>query len=470
VFVITREGISVIIQDLHLRNMAAVSGMAASIRSATENDVFDLAGHDAVNIIQTIKDAFSTPFALPNMIRITFIVGAGKLSRQKYDDKAMLTLTQTLKMLDYVEDRGASCVNECGGCYKTQHDTGKNLFTVVVFPRLAGQQNDDDDDGCGGVTAAASSSEYSIPIPLVEGTAVHTILLATEDYFQRMSPSICPSWSEKKMCSDVLNLAVETVQAMDAKLISGLPLTDHENSFYDAVGGVESIRIKIEFLKKLIIEQVESGALTQSELNRLLQQVDEKISSLNVDIDTAMQNSQEKKASKLTIQKENAESRKRMLKSHKGKVPHALKHEAQIMKLRKQLHPLLKLEKETKGKLLSIKETKELAMKDELLEEISKLEESSRGWFEEDDTFEVRLGACRKKQLMPATSSKATPTGSGGKGRTSGTGSQTMIKTTAWLTPGNALEKKAAVAGKSKSKTNGSVFAAMMIDSDSDSD
>lgn len=201
-----------------------------------------------------------------------------------------------------------------------------------------------------------------------------------------------------------------------------------------------------------------------------MQQVDEKISSLIVEIDTAIQNSQEKKASKLTTQKENAESRKRMLESHKGKAPHALKYEAQIMKLRKQLQPLLKLEKETKGKLLSIKETKELAMKDELLEEISKLEESSRGWFEEDDTFEVRLGACRKKQLMPATSSKATPTGSGGKGRTSGTGSQTMMKTTAWLTPGNALEKKAAVAGKSKPKKNGSVFAAMMIDSDSDSD
>lgn len=450
-----------------------MSGMAASIRAATDNDVFDLAGHDASNIIQTIKDAFSTPFALPNMIRITFIVGAGKLSRQKYDDKAMLTLTQTLKMLDYVEDRGASCVNECGGCYKTQHDTGKNLFTVVVFPRLAGQQNDDDGGAGGGATAAAvSSSEYSIPIPLVEGTAVHTILLATEDSFQKMSPSICPSWSEKKMCSEVLNLAVETVQAMDAKLISGLPLTDHENSFYDAVGGVESIRMKIEFLKKLIVEHVESGALTQSELNRLLQQVDEKISSLNIDIDTAMQNSQEKKASKLMTQKENAESRKRMLESHKAKAPHALKHEAQIMKLRKQLQPLLKLEKETKGKLLSIKETKELAVKDELLAEISKLEESSRGWFEEDDIFEMRLEACRKRQLMPATSSsKATPTGGGGgKGRTSGTGSRTMMKTTAWLTPGNAPRKKVAVASKSKPKTNGGVFAAMMIDSDSDSD
>ena len=70
------------------------------------------------------------------MIRITFVVGGGKLSRQKYDEKAMQTVTLALRELSFVEDRGASCVNECGGCYKTQHDTAKNVFTVVVFPRL----------------------------------------------------------------------------------------------------------------------------------------------------------------------------------------------------------------------------------------------------------------------------------------------------------------------------------------------
>lgn len=166
--------------------MAAVSGIAASIRAATESETFDLAGHDAANIRNTIRDAFSKPFLLEQMIRITFVVGAGKLSRQKYDEKAMLILTQTLKQEGYVEDRGASCVNECGGCYKTQHDTGKNLFTVVVFPRMVGQDNGQVWDGGGG----AALSE--IPIPL------HTILLASEDSFRKMAPSLCPSWSERR--------------------------------------------------------------------------------------------------------------------------------------------------------------------------------------------------------------------------------------------------------------------------------
>ena len=64
------------------------------------------------------------------------MVGGGKLSRQKYDDKAMQAVTSTLKQLDFVEDRGASCIIECGGCYKTQHDTAKNIMTVVVFPKI----------------------------------------------------------------------------------------------------------------------------------------------------------------------------------------------------------------------------------------------------------------------------------------------------------------------------------------------
>ena len=64
------------------------------------------------------------------MIQITFITGAGKLRQSEYDDKAMLTLTLPLRQFDYMEDQGASCVNECGGLYKTQHDTSKNLLTA----------------------------------------------------------------------------------------------------------------------------------------------------------------------------------------------------------------------------------------------------------------------------------------------------------------------------------------------------
>jgi hypothetical protein len=415
------------------------------------------------------------------MIRITLVVGAGKLSRSKYDDRAMISVTSTLKQLGYVEDRGASCVIECGGCYKTQHDTGKNLFTVVVFPRLAGRHSNSGGGGGGGGGAQASSpsSEYPIPIPLAEGTPVHTILLASEETFGKMVPSICPSWSEKKMCSEVLNLAIETVQAMDAKLISGAPLTDDENSYYDAVGGAASIGTKVECLRKIMQEQVEGGLLTRHELERLLMQVEEKIDILDSDIDRATQDAREKEAVRLTAQKERAEDRRRMLGGHKPRPPHPLKHEARIAKLRNALAPLLKLEQITKGRLLTIQETRELAAKDDMLGEISELEESSRGMFEEDDAFEVRLMANRGKRQSSAaggsSAAKAAAPGGGGK-KPAGTTGGSRSANAAWLAPGGlaakqtALGKKAASANKSKPKTPGGVFAAMMIDSDSDGD
>ena len=403
------------------------------------------------------------------MIRITFVVGAGKLARQKYDAKCGLHVTKALESLDFVEDKGASCMDDCAGCYKTQHDTGKNLFTVVVFPRLVNQEDTPQDNGEGG---GRSSNEYPIPLPLVEGTPVHTILLASDDTFKKMIPSMSPTWSEKKMCSEVLKLAVETLQAMDSKLMAGTPLSEVENAFYDETSGVSGIQSKSECIKKMMHSQVEEGKLMQHELDRLVHQVQEKIETFDSDIDAAVKKNQEKKVAKLNALKEKAVARKQMLESHTAQAPPKLKHDAQIMKLSKELQPLLKLEATAKGRLLSMKETKALAAKDEMMEEISELEEASRGWFEDDDDFQVRLEASRKKR--ESASKSASKAASGGKGKKAGTGSRTSSRSTAWLTPGgvaskqNALGKKTVAAKKPKPK--GGVFAAMMMDSDSDSD
>ncbi|KAL7544437.1 hypothetical protein ACHAWF_007817 [Thalassiosira exigua] len=428
-----------------------VSGMAASIRAATESEAFDLAGHDAVNINHTIQDAFSQPFPLDDMLRITFVVGAGKLSRQKYDDKAMQTVTSALRQLDppFAEDRGASCVNECGGSYKTQHDTGKNLFTVVVFPRLAERAEDQAADGRAG--SSAPSGEYPISFPLVEGTPEHTVLVASEETFQKMAPSMCPSWSEKKVCSELMKAALDTVEKMDAKLMTGTPLSDDENGFYDEVGGATSLGTKAECMKKLMHQQVESGGLTKQELDKLLQQVCDKIDAFNADIDEAMQKSHEKRASKLTAQKEKAVARKTMLEGHTAQPPQRLKHEARLVKLRKQLQPLVKLEQSAHGRLLTMKETKELAAMDDIMEEISELEEASRGWFEDDDAFEVRLEASRKKHAAAAKASGKSA--SGGKGKKPGTGSRSINSAnTTWLTPGGLAAKQSALGKKAAKK------------------
>jgi hypothetical protein len=113
-----------------------VHGLAATIRSVEESETFDLAGQNGTTISSTIVDAFTEPFVrsdISRMVRITLIIGAGKQARQKYDDNAIKYVTAALQQCGYVEDRAASCIPECAGSYKSQHDTAKNLKLLLFF-------------------------------------------------------------------------------------------------------------------------------------------------------------------------------------------------------------------------------------------------------------------------------------------------------------------------------------------------
>ena len=73
-----------------------------------ESETFDLGGQTAATIERTISDAFgngsSGAYEFPliasgSMIRLTFVTGAGKLGRAKYDDGAAKAVTSTLRAL-----------------------------------------------------------------------------------------------------------------------------------------------------------------------------------------------------------------------------------------------------------------------------------------------------------------------------------------------------------------------------------
>ena len=70
------------------------------------------------------------------MVRVSFLVGAGKLGRQKYDKDLAKTLCRALIALGFDEDQGASCIPQCQGFFKHQHDTDKNLKFMHVYPRV----------------------------------------------------------------------------------------------------------------------------------------------------------------------------------------------------------------------------------------------------------------------------------------------------------------------------------------------
>lgn len=317
-------------------------------------------------ITANIEAAFAEPFPLKEMIRVTFITGAGKLGRQKYDDGAAKAVTSTLRKLGYEDDSSASCVNECGGSFKLQHDTGKNLKTVVVFPNITGSGSSDELNG--GMEGMSIAQKESL---LPEGSPEQVIAMSSKPVFERMLQSKCATWSQKKACVAAIEQVKAIVAELDEKLLSGTPLTDAEQELFDSVS-MASLDEKESFVKAQMHSQVENGSLTKREHEMLLNQVSEKIDAFDKDI--LQEQDKPKKLEKIKAMKEKAVERKAMLEEIQPKVPPRLRHEAEIQKLRVELEPLNKLEDGAKGRLLTVKETQTLARKDEILDEIAQLE------------------------------------------------------------------------------------------------
>lgn len=304
------------------------------------------------------------------MIRITLVTGAGKLARQKYDDNAAKAVTTALRELGFEEDRGASCVKECAGSFKLQHDTGKNLKTVVVFPRIQADASQSADDKNGGL---ASSPDGSISLLLPKGSPQEMIALSSKSVFENMVKSRCQTWSQKKGCSSVIVEIKTLLEKLEEKLLQGNPLSETEQTFFDQVSAV-ALDEKQTYVKDQMHSQVDDGFITASEKAQLLAQVTERLETITKEIVDAEKSNQGKKVEKLKLAKEKAEARKNKITNISPKPLPTLKHQAEIFQLRTELKPLLDLEEGAKGRLLSIKETQSLARKEEILEEIANLE------------------------------------------------------------------------------------------------
>ena len=269
-------------------------------------------------ITSNITSAFQDPLPLQEMIRITFVTGAGKLARQKYDANAAKAVTSALRELGFEEDRGASCVNECAASFKLQHDTGKNLKTVVVFPRI--QASD--------TPVSSTEGENQAPtVSLIAKGSVEDLIAHTSNaVFQNMIKSKCPSWSEKKTCLATLSQLKTMIEELDQKLLTGTPLSDPEQEFYDSISA-DSIDEKQGIVKDLMHKQVEDGTITSREQQQLLSQVTERLEKISSELEEA----KGKKAEKITGMKTKMEARKLMLSEMSPKSPPKLKHKLKFV-------------------------------------------------------------------------------------------------------------------------------------------
>ena len=75
-----------------------LSGLAGKIRAVEDNEQFDLGGYTADRARQLMIDCFTAPLPNPKeMIRLTFVVGGGKLVRSRYDDELTKWCTSALR-------------------------------------------------------------------------------------------------------------------------------------------------------------------------------------------------------------------------------------------------------------------------------------------------------------------------------------------------------------------------------------
>ena len=379
-------------------------------------------------------------------------MGGGKLSRQKYHDKAMQCVTSSLSQLDYVEDRGASCLLECGGCYKTQHDTGKNVFTVVVFPRVVavsvGEKGAAD-----GVVAHEHCDDH--PLLPLDSPGYKMAVCTLKPTFQNLLMTHCPTYTEKKECLKCLSGLIQLEQSLETKMTDGHCLDGGEQSFYDESS---ELKEKYEFTQGEANRHIEEGRLTLEEKRLLLDMNQKRIETLMSEQNSALV---AKKLKKALHRKEQLQTINDEVNSISAP---PLRHEDRIFMLRKKLLSVQAIEDSSRGRLLSLDETRALTEKMKIESEIERLEVSSRGWFEEEEAFSIRLQRSRERCRRQKQNVGIKSTASGGPIVSASAVNQ-------WILPGERPSKAWERPTKSKLKgKGGAVFTAMMMDSSSDDD
>eukprot|EP00400_MALV-I_sp_L67-5_P000812 gene812-857_t len=104
-----------------------------SIRNSHDDELeFDLANYTEQKATDLMKACFEKPLERNTHLKVTFVVGGGKLVRQKYDDNLTKYVTNGLRAIGFEEDISAD--KSSSKVFKSQHDTSKNLKFVHVFP------------------------------------------------------------------------------------------------------------------------------------------------------------------------------------------------------------------------------------------------------------------------------------------------------------------------------------------------
>jgi hypothetical protein len=432
------------------------SGLAGEIRAAISSEQYDLTNYTQQRAHDFIVAAFGTPLDAPTeMIRCTFVVGGGKLVRAKYDDELPKWVGGALREIGFEEDRSAAVDFSCQGTFKQQHDTGQNLKTIAVFPR---------------VTCADAKAEAEAPGGKSGGFSTNTpeyIIAACElSTFQEVVAAKAPSWAQKKKMLKTLQDVTDKFKAVEGKLIRGEPLSEEDQARYDSNSGQDEQ--KVAWLQGEIKGAVEHGQLTARERAEVVLNMDTNIAALNSEIEKAKADSKPKKVLTLEERLKALNDKKTALSAIKPLTHHRLRMGDEILKLRLKLCAFAPLEEKQRMGGMTLAELKQLEPKFDIEANVASLEQASRGWFDDEEDFklscEYEAKAAKAKyaaKMKPVAKKKAS-----GSSSSSGTARPAARSGGGGFSIDSIGVKKAPVAKKAPA----SFASAFGGDDDSDSD
>lgn len=372
------------------------SGLANKVRAASESDDFDLGGYDQAKCADFAKHAFSNPFPLREMIRLSFVVGGGKLVRQKYSDDLPKLFMGAMTTIGYSEDSSADCSLAAAGKFKYHHDTNKNLKFVHVYPRIAPPANTDAED-----------AEEEEAAEAVSGKPEDDLFTCDLKTFSRLVGEHVLMYSQKKKLLALLKERVTRLEAIEQKLTTRGQLDAEDQKVYDGPG-VDEIKEKSKAISDAIQGMVDNSQLTSVEKEQLLEELTAKLEKIDSDLAQAEAEKKAKKVTALTQAKEQLVKTVAAVKAGSSAGLPPLKHEAELKKLHSKLARIAKIEKESKGNY-SVEELNIISDRPELMEAIAILEHRSRGWFEDDEIFDERLSACIRAAKSAASKAGSKP-------------------------------------------------------------
>eukprot|EP00908_Phaeocystis_cordata_P014289 Transcript_25389.p1 GENE.Transcript_25389~~Transcript_25389.p1 ORF type:complete len:383 (+),score=190.05 Transcript_25389:101-1150(+) len=339
--------------------------LAMEVRQSNKSEEFDLSGYGPNSVTKLVQDAFTAPLPLGNMVRLSFVVGGGKKVRQKYNDGLERLLCDALNGIGFTEDKGAALSLECAGQYKYQHDLGKDLKFVHVFPRVD--------------TAAAAAAEAGDSASADAMSPSQLLLFSELPIFQRMVAAKTPSFAQRKRVLDVLKQAKSDYAALEAKLAALEALNEREQQLLDELD-TDALDEKQKWLAKEMEAMVAAGQLSKEEKAMVLEQLHTKLEAVETQIALAESEGKEKRAAKL---KEGHAELLARIETVTGLAPvhRRVKFEKEILAARKQLAELDKLEARSKKEVLPLSEIEKLNKRSKLTTDLQAMVEDSAGWF-----------------------------------------------------------------------------------------